>query len=436
MPRRCYCPRCTQERSSRQQTSNASSLQNWETSMIAVLEKPTGGLNLCGKSADLSLFEEGGLSKLLFRTRQSDDDAAVRRRRVGIALVLLAWVPLLGLSAWEGHMFGGAVAIPFLLDAEVHVRLLLTLPLLFIAQFVTEARLRPVPRQFIERELIPGNAVAPFRDAIESAARLRGSAFAEVLLIAFVYGGGILIWRRYVVADTATWYATPFPGGLRLTLAGTWYAWVSLPIFQFILCRWYFRLFIWARFLWQVSRIQLKLVPTHPDGLAGLSFLSNTLRVLAVFALAHGTLLAGYLATQVVILGTSLIEFKAEIAAMLILMVCVTAGPLLMFTPQLSEARRNGLRDYGRLATRYVDEFDAKWIHGTGETGALLGSADIQSLADMGNSYAVVRAMRVIPITGDAIYRLTAATLAPMIPLLLTMMPLEQILRKLAAIIL
>ncbi|MGO8609997.1 hypothetical protein ACC848_44380, partial [Rhizobium johnstonii] len=72
------------------------------------------------------------------------------------------------------------------------------------------------------------------------------------------------------------------------------------------------------------------------------SFLSNTLRVLSVFALAHGTLLAGYLATQVVILGTSLIEFKAEIAAMLILIVCVTAGPLLMFTPQLSEARRNG----------------------------------------------------------------------------------------------
>ncbi|TBF22558.1 hypothetical protein ELG77_35945 [Rhizobium leguminosarum] len=404
--------------------------------MITILEPPTDGVKACVKSADLSLFVGGPLNKLLFRTRQSDNDMPVRGQLVGIALALLAWLPLLGLSAWEGHVLGGDVAIPFLHDVEVHVRLLLALPLLIVAELATEARVRPVPQQFIERELIPEKAMTRFKSAIESAMRLRASAFAEVLIIAFVYGGGILIWRRYVVADTATWYATPFPGGLRLTLAGTWYAWVSLPIFQFILCRWYFRLFIWARFLWQVSRIQLKLVPTHPDGLAGLSFLSNTLRVLAVFALAHGTLLAGYLATQVVILGTSLIEFKAEIAAMLILMVCVTAGPLLMFTPQLSEARRNGLRDYGRLATRYVDEFDAKWIHGTGEAGALLGSADIQSLADMGNSYAIVRAMRVIPITGDAIYRLTAATLAPMIPLLLTMMPLEQILRKLASIIL
>ncbi|MBY5427471.1 hypothetical protein [Rhizobium leguminosarum] len=405
--------------------------------MITILEPPTDGVKPCVKSADLSLFAGGPLKKLLFRTRHSEDNMAVRRQLVGIALALLAWLPLLGLSGWEGHVFGGNVAIPFLHDVEVHVRLLLALPLLIVAELVTEARLRPVPQQFIERELIPEKAMTRFKSAIESAMRLRDSAFAEVLIIAFVYGAGILIWRRYVVADTATWYATPFPDGLRLTLAGTWYAWVSLPIFQFILCRWYFRLFIWARFLWRVSRIRLKLVPTHPDGLAGLSFLSNTLRVLSIFALAHGTLLAGYLATQVVILGTSLIEFKAEIAAVVILVLCVTTAPLLVFAPQLSEARRNGLRDYGRLATRYVGEFDAKWVHSTaGDPGSLLGSADIQSLADMGNSYAIVRAMRVIPITGDAIYRLTAATLAPMIPLLLTMMPLEQILRKLASIIL
>ena len=51
---------------------------------------------------------------------------------------------------------------------------------------------------------------------------------------------------------------------------------MSLPIFQFLLCRWYFRLFIWARFLWQVSRIDLSLVPTHPDRVGGLGFLSDT----------------------------------------------------------------------------------------------------------------------------------------------------------------
>lgn len=185
-----------------------------------------------------------------------------------------------------------------------------------------------------------------------------------------------------------------------------------------------------------MSRIDLQLVPTHPDGVAGLSFLSNTLRALTVFAAAHGTMVAGYLATRTVILGGPLTEFKAEIAAMVILVLFMTISPLFVFTPQLAEAKRNGLREYGRLAMRYVSVFDAKWVRGTsGSSGALLGSADVQSLADMGNSYAVVRTMRTVPVTNDAIYRIAVATLAPIVPLLLTIMPLEELVKKLAAIL-
>ena len=64
-----------------------------------------------------------------------------------------------------------------------------------------------------------------------------------------------------------------------------------------------------------------------------------------------------------------------------------------------------------------------------------MGSADIQSLADLGNSYEVVRTMRIAPITRDAVVGLAAATLVPIVPLLLTMMPLEELLKKLFAIL-
>jgi len=36
---------------------------------------------------------------------------------------------------------------------------------------------------------------------------------------------------------------------LKLSLSGVWYGYVSLPVFQFLLMRWYFRIFIWSRFL-------------------------------------------------------------------------------------------------------------------------------------------------------------------------------------------
>ena len=259
---------------------------------------------------------------------------------------------------------------------------------------------------------------------------------AELFLIAFVYTVGTYLWRQYVAADANSWYGTPGVDGLTLSYAGAWYAWVSLPIFQFILCRWYFRLFIWARYLWQISGIDLKLVPTHPDRLGGLGFLPNTTLVLAAFAFAHGVLLAGYLATRILVLGTPFLEFKVEIALMVGLMLCVVLGPLLTFMPQLYAARRRGLRDYGRLSMRYVADFDAKWLRSTDvDHGSLMGSADIQSLADLANSYNVVKAMRTTPITSDAIIRVTAATLAPIVPLLLTMMPFEQLARKLLAML-
>ncbi|WP_226797622.1 hypothetical protein [Cupriavidus necator] len=61
----------------------------------------------------------------------------------------------------------------------------------------------------------------------------------------------------------------------------------------------------------------------------------------------------------------------------------------------------------------------------------LLGSGDIQSLADLANSFEVVRGMRLAPITRDAILQLAAAVLIPIVPLALTMMPLEDLLKHL-----
>ena len=90
-----------------------------------------------------------------------------------------------------------------------------------------------------------------FASIIRSALQLRNSVVAEALIIAFVYIVGILIvWRSYMALDVPTWYMAPQSGPLRLHLAGWWYLFVSLPVFQFILLRWYFRLFIWTRFLW------------------------------------------------------------------------------------------------------------------------------------------------------------------------------------------
>jgi hypothetical protein len=385
---------------------------------------------------DFSLVLGGPLFQLLRRSHLSDDALEMVRRRITV-ISLLAWLPLLVLSALEGQALGGRATVPFLLDVEVHVKFLIALPLLIIAELVVHQRMRFVVQQFLERNLIPESALPCFNAAIKSAFRLRNSLLAEVLLIVLVYTVGVLlIWRQYMALSTATWYAVPTAEGLKLSLTGAWYAYVSLPIYQFLLVRWYYRIFIWTRFLWQVSRIELSLIPTHPDRVGGLGFLANTVYAFMPLAVAHGAMLAGVIANRIFYVGAALPEFRIEIAMMVVFLLCIVLGPLLVFAPQLAQAKRTGNREYGALAERYVREFDAKWLRGGAPAGEpLVGSGDIQSLADLVNSFEVVRTMQVAPITRDALIRLVAATLAPVVPLALTMMPFEELMKRLLGIL-
>jgi hypothetical protein len=102
-----------------------------------------------------------------------------------------------------------------------------------------------------------------------------------------------------------------------------------------------------------------------------------------------------------------------------------------MFTPQLAGAKRKGLGDYGLFASSYVEAFEKKWVvRAPSADEELLGSGDIQSLADLGNSYALVRDMRAVPFDLQDIVRLAAVTAVPLLPLGLTMFSFEQMLMQ------
>jgi hypothetical protein len=203
-----------------------------------------------------------------------------------------------------------------------------------------------------------------------------------------------------------------------------------------MLVRWYYRIFIWSRFLWQASRIQLNLAPMHPDRVGGLGFLGNVAYAFTPLATAHGAMVAGPIANRIFYLGAVLPDFKGEIFLIVVFMVCVALGPFLAFAPQLAATKRTGLREYGTLAGRYVSEFEAKWLRGGAPADEpFVGSGDIQSLADLGNSFEVVKGMRLTPVSRDALIQLVTATLAPLVPLALTMMSLEELLKRLLGMV-
>jgi hypothetical protein len=322
-------------------------------------------------------------------------------------------------------------------DYSAHIRLLIALPLLLIAGRVAEARLRPIMQQFLARDLIPPASMEKFKASVASAFRLGDSVLADLIIIALIYSVDVFVVQRTnLAAGAAAWYSSTSSHGPVLTIGGMYYAYVSLPILQFILLRWYYRLFIWGQFLRRTARLRLRLVPTHADRVGGLGFLIVGAQAFTFFAMAHGTLLAGWLATPVIVGGAPLPSFQPEIVIVVAFVLLLTVAPLLWYAPLLARTKRRGIIQYGELATRYVREFDQKWVHDAASSDEpLMGSADIQSLADMGNSYSVIQDMRSLPMTPRMVLGVVIATLIPVAPLVLTLMPLSAILKKLAGMV-
>jgi hypothetical protein len=382
-----------------------------------------------------SLVLGGPLYQLLLRIGLVRAPLDRVRWRIGI-ITAFAWVPLLLLTALGGRLISG-VKVPFFLDFEVHARLLLGLPLLIAAEVTIHRRMRILLVQFVERQIVTPATLPKFEGILESALRLRNSIGVEVSLILFlILAGGF--WRRAVIQlQSDTWYATMADGRAVNTAAGYWYYLVSLPIIQFIGLRWYFRLFVWARLLRQISRLHLNLVPAHPDGSCGLGFLDGIVAAMAPFLLAHSILLSGYVANRIFYAGGKLPDYYVEIGTVAVFLALLALGPLCVFTPPLLQARRVGLLNYGRLASDYVVGFDRKWIDGERSADEpLVGTSDIQSLADLANSYSVVRSITPFPFGRSALIGLAVVIALPLLPLTLTMFSLEELITRLLKILL
>jgi hypothetical protein len=381
---------------------------------------------------DFSLVLGGPIYQFFRKTRLEGDHLELLRRRV-VIITLFVWLPLFLLSVFASP--GGAGRLSFLRDIEVHARFLVALPVLIGAELLVHSRIRSAVRCFVERRIVRPQDLPRFDSAIESAVRLRDSIPVELGLLLVVYTLGLWLWNSRVGLNTSTWYANS-GGRWNLTFAGYWYVFVSIPIIQFLLLRWYLRLFIWFRFLWQVSRMDLHLIPTHPDRCAGLAFLGKSSYSFGPILFAQGAMLAGLLASRVLYRGESLMLFKLQIGGFIGFFVFAILCPLLIFTPKMAQARRKGLAEYGLLAQRYVESFEEKWVLRDPSTPEeLLGAADIQSLADLGNSYGLVREMRPVPFGLDDISRLAAATAAPLVPLLLTIFSPEELLMRIIKVL-
>ncbi len=372
-------------------------------------------------------MEGGPGNALMKRLRMIRPEFGAVSARTAIILSVVTWLPLLALSVVEGLAVGGA-KIPFLYDIAAHARFLVAVPILVLAEVPIGQRLRGVTRHFLDAELVRDDDQKRFAGYIVDTVRFHDSRLAEIALLASAYAATYLSLSKVSLQGGSTWFL-PAPDQ-SLSLVGYYYALVALPIFQFLMFRWAYRMVVWARVLWQVASLDLLLTPTHPDGAGGLGFLGKGSIPFGVILFALSSVVSAAIASRILFGGATLEQFEVTYATLILVALIVFAGPLLVFAPTLFRVKQQGLLTYGALASRYTQLFNRKWVEGVSATEEpLLGSADIQSLADLGNSYELVRKMRVVPIELSDFVGIALPGVIPALPLAATVMPVGEILK-------
>jgi hypothetical protein len=305
------------------------------------------------------------------------------------------------------------------------------IPLFFVAEAAFDTRSRQLIRTLVASRVVRADQLRALGAALQKAVRWRDTwvleAAVAVIALSFILEGP----RPDLPSAVSTWRTT---ADGHLTPAGWWYSAASFPVFQFLLCRWLARMLIWSQLLWRINCLDLQLIPTHPDLAGGLGGFGVAHVTLAPLSVGFSTMLVATAAEQILYGGTDVSRFVLPVAAGVCVTVLLIVAPLLTFTPRLIRLRQEGLLEYGTLAAGYVRAFDDKWIrHRMQQREPLLGSADVQSLADLANSFNVISHMRVVPISLAQVLVLVAAAALPSLPLALFVVPLDELVLKLVA---
>lgn len=382
------------------------------------------------RSERFSLTIGGPLYRLYQRSRLLDPPIERVERRL-IAVIVVTWLPLFLLSLSDGKAFDGA-RIPFVLDLNLQTRFIVALPMLIAAEPLVHRWMQAIVRQFVDRGIVVRGELSRFDAIIDSTIRMRNSVAVEVALFLISSIVSFFIRRDQWAARPGMWYLQMAPDGQeRLSAAGWWYSLVSLNVFRFVILRWYYRLVIWFSFLWRTSRLALRLNPLHPDQAGGLGFLARSLTALSPVFVAQTITIAGEIGGRVFQDAIKIDRFIPDIIGFPILFTLLVAAPLSFFSSALVRTGFHGALEYGELASRYVDQFRQTWMaNRKPPSEPLLGSADIQSLADLANSFAVVRGIQVLPVGFRSVLALVAATALPFLPLALSVLPLPELLRR------
>jgi len=347
-----------------------------------------------------------------------------------LGAILIAWVPLAVLSAVQGLALGPTRRLSFLLDVSAYSRFLIALPLLIVAESFALPLLAHIVRHLARPELLPETERPRYDALVARTSRLVRSPLAAMIMVAVAYVATIRAGQAGYPADITTWVTATGDSGRALSWAGLWRTVVSQPLYVVLVLMWLWRAAVWAIFLRKVSRLELRLVASHPDRMGGLRFVMASLRAFSPVGLALAVGISGAIAERVIVGSTRVTEFAPVIGVVVVGLLLLFVGPLFVLRKPLKKIRTRAIFSYGRLASGVGYHFEREWLRPTEDVPAhALQAPEFSATTDL---YAIItnaNTVRAIPIDLNGVMPLALAILLPFAPLALFEMPLVELLK-------
>jgi hypothetical protein len=350
--------------------------------------------------------------------------------RRALLVVLIGWVPIVLLTVAQVALRGGDDITSLLQETGAHARYLVAAPLLIIAEAQWAMYLGATMRHFVEAQLVPDGRRTKFDTAVASTRRLLNSIAAEIAVFALAYSLAALSVFPQAFDQIPAWHRSAgiVPG---YSAAGWWHVLVSLPLLLVLIFGWLWRLALWARLLWLISRLDLRLIASHPDHAGGLGFVGHSLSAFSIVGLALASIAAGRSAHFVLLGGTVPTPNLFFNLGFLVFLLALFLAPLLVFTPTLLRLWKRGTVAYGALAARVGEEFESKWLNRGNIDRAALEKPDFSATADLYSVVSNVFAIRFVPVDLKTLIALSVALVLPFAPVVLLAIPINTILQSL-----
>lgn len=350
-----------------------------------------------------------------------------------VLCILLGWFPLLILIIARGLREDYSLT-SFVTDYGVHARSLIGAPLFILSEVGCLSRLAQVARHFVDAGLVQQKDVPHFKRLVESTKRLANSKLAEVIAFASAYAIVFLIHRYMPTESVPSWYLLD-AGARTPSWAGWWYLFVSSPLLLILIFGWIWRVALWARFLFHVSLMKLRLISAHPDCAAGLKFLNISLLAFLPVAFSFGVITAGSVAIRVANKSASVENVKVTLVGLIIFVLLLFVGPLLIFVFNLYRAKVEGILYYGQLADALGRQFERKWSGGEKVGQEALEVPDFSATTDLYQVVSNTYQLKMVPFELRALIALVVVTLLPFIPVALMTIPLKVIVQDIAGLL-